>query len=89
MVSETMVSETMVSETMVSETMESGAMESGAMVSETMVSETMEIGGEKNPVKKLSKYPKVKTIGLFKIEMTKEIYLDNYYSKDFLKKYFS
>jgi hypothetical protein len=47
------------------------------------------IGGEKNPVKKLAKYPKVKTIGLFTLEMTKEIYLDNYYSKDFLKKYFS
>ena len=55
----------------------------------------MQIGGEKNPlnklepVKKLAKYPKVKTIGLFKIETTKEIYLDNYYSKDFLQNYFS
>jgi hypothetical protein len=53
------------------------------------------VGGEKNPlkkldpIKKLSKYPKVKTLSLFKAETTKEIYLDNYYSKDFLKKYFS
>ena len=47
------------------------------------------IGGGKNPVKKLAKYPKVKTIGIFKLDTTKEIYLDNYYIKDFLKKYFS
>jgi hypothetical protein len=47
------------------------------------------IGGEKNPVKKLAQYPKVKTIGIFKLDTTKEIYLDNYYSKDYLKKYFS
>ena len=49
----------------------------------------MDIGGEKKPVKPLAKYPKIKTIGVFKLEATKEIYLDNYYSKDFLKKYFS
>jgi hypothetical protein len=49
----------------------------------------METGEERNAVKKLTKYPKVKTVGLFKLEMTKEIYLDNYYSKEFLKKYFS
>ena len=49
----------------------------------------VQIGGEKKPVKKLRKYPKIKTIGIFKLETTKEIYLDNYYSKDFLKNYFS
>ena len=49
----------------------------------------VQTGGEKNPAKKLAKYPKEKTIGLFKLNMTKEIYLDNYYSKEFLKNYFS
>jgi hypothetical protein len=44
---------------------------------------------EKKNVNKLTKYPKVKTTGLFKLESVKEIYLDNYYSKDFLKQYFS
>ena len=46
-------------------------------------------GGEKKPLKKLSKYPKVKTLDLFKQETSKEIYLDKYYSKDYLKQYFS
>ena len=44
-------------------------------------------GGEKKPNKKLVKYPKVKPNVLFK-ETKKETYLDNYYSKDFLKDYF-
>jgi hypothetical protein len=46
------------------------------------------MGEERKPMKKLAKYPKIKTIGLFKLEIIKEIYLDNYYSKDFLKTYF-
>lgn len=54
-----------------------------------MQTSPVQIGGERKPVKKLSKYPKIKTIGIFKLETTKEIYLDNYYSKDFLKNYFS
>ena len=49
----------------------------------------VQTGGEKNPAKKLPKYPNAKTIGIFKLETSKEIYLDNYYSKDFLKNYFS
>jgi hypothetical protein len=64
-------------------------MEIGANEIGTNEIDREKIGGEKNSVKKLAKYPKVKTIGVFKLEMTKEIYLDNYYSKDFLQQYFS
>ena len=38
---------------------------------------------------KLDKYPKMSINGLLKLAATKEIYLDKYYSKDFLKQYFS
>jgi len=38
---------------------------------------------------KQEKYPKMKINGLLKLAATKEIYLDKYYSKDFLKQYFS
>jgi len=51
--------------------------------------DAIKAGGMKNAVKKLVKYPKIKTIGVFNLQTSKEIYLDNYYSKNFLKKYFS
>ena len=75
--------------------MDRGAENRGALTIGALTIGALTIGGEKNPVKnlapvkKLAKYPKVKTIGIFKLETTKEIYLDNYYSKDYLKKYFS
>ncbi len=37
----------------------------------------------------LKKYTKVNPIVMTQSDIKKEIYLDNYYSKDFLKKYFS
>ena len=36
----------------------------------------------------LKKYTKVNPIVMIQPDIKKEIYLDNYYSKDFLKKYF-
>lgn len=69
--------------------METAPVQTGPMQIGPVQTGPVQTGGEKNPVKKLSKYPKIKTIGIFKLETTKEIYLDNYYSKDFLKNYFS
>ena len=38
--------------------------------------------------KQLEKYPKQTHINIIAIDINKEIHLDNYYSKDFLKQYF-